>query len=151
MFRYVFYSWALAIVITLCGFATYEFITGYGELHLNFFSLSMLIIPFIASIIASPSLFISYVFLHFIATTSYTLYEKLALWYISALIAVIINIVSLAMLFVESALDAQTYFMFWPAYLATIVSISFRYKQFEQLFMTYHSSQSEPGKEDPKY
>jgi hypothetical protein len=128
-FCHVLYSWLLAIAIVLIGLYSYEMITlPYSPR--NFFTSQLFMVPFIAMLVALPSLFLGLLFLRFIQTTQYTVLEKFLLWYVAALIAVILNIVFLAMLFAPQMIEPVTFFSFWPAYVAVIITLSIRVKYF---------------------
>ena len=129
LFCHVLYSWLLAIAVMLFGLFIYGLMT-MPYIPSDFFSPELLVIPFSAMLVALPSLLLSLLFLRFIQITQYTVLERFFLWCLAALIAVLLNIVFVALLFAPEEINPDTFLSFWPAYAAVILSLSFRYKYF---------------------
>ena len=135
-FLHVLTTWCLSIFITLLLVILWS---GYEDG--NFSSLwdpallSVLLICFVAAI---PSLFISWLFLVFILKIFDSNYARFFLWVFAAIISILMDIIIVLFVVDDFTLIGITMypkilFIFWPPYLAAIIGILIRAKQFFSL------------------
>lgn len=129
MYKHVFYSWLLALALTLAGLWSYDLAeSGFKLYDVDWTLLTGFAIA--AVLIASPSLFISLLLFRYIKRTTCGVVEKFLLWCISALAAVVLNIVLLLLFCAPFLIKPSVLLEFWPAYVGTIVSLSLRFRYF---------------------
>lgn len=92
-----------------------------------------LLLLFFGCLLALPSFLISWGLLSFVINSYHTPADKFFLWYVTVLASVVVNA-----LFAMGFMQADVVFpegllYFWPAYLASIIIVSLRYKQFFNL------------------
>ena len=127
---HVFNTWFMSILVA----ALIVFV--YQQLQYASVSSNEGLFPFLFPVLiyvliaATPSFFISWVFLALIEKTSYSSYEKLFLWFIAAILSVVLNVFIPVLVFTKEIFSTELLFIFWPAYLAVVITILLRLKQF---------------------
>ena len=134
VFKHVFYSWAVAITITLTGIFAYDLVISFSYQAGYIFHFQLIALAIGAFVVATPSLFISVLFFQYIYSTYYTVYEKFLLWYVAALVSVILNILFIPLIFAPDMIGIDLILFPWPACAGLVLSLSFRYKYFIRLF-----------------
>jgi len=135
-FLHVFNTWIVSIFIA-------AFISFVCELNSNeWFDPFLFPVFFYFLVAAIPSFFISRAFLALIQQAAYSNYEKLFLWFFTAIVSVVLNIFILLLVFVREIISTEIIFLFWPAYAAVVVTIVLRSKQFFSLVnkTTHHET-----------
>ena len=133
-FLHVLNTWLVSILILLLGYFIYDqFTYNTGDFDEWFNDPELFLVLFYAMIITVPSFFISWVFLSIIQKTCYSNYEKLFLWFMAVIIATVLNILIVALIFYDELPPVDIFFFFWPAYVAAVISILIRLKQFFSL------------------
>jgi hypothetical protein len=130
-FLHVLNTWLLSILVMLPLAIGYErYLDG------DFYALydpELVLVLLVCLVTAIPSFFISWIFLAIIRRAFYTIYEKLFLWLLAAIVSIVLNIFILLLVFGEVTISPEIFFLFWPAYAAVIVTILLRLKQFFSL------------------
>lgn len=134
LFKHVFYTWSLAIAITLTGLFVYDIVVHLPNLPTDLFRFQLVITAFGAFAVSIPSLLIGLLFFQFIYSSYYTITEKFSLWCIAAISAIIINILFISFVFAPDMFEINLILILWPSYAGLLVSISLRYKYFYLLF-----------------
>ncbi|MBS1577443.1 MAG: hypothetical protein JST09_19250 [Bacteroidetes bacterium] len=134
LFKHVFYSWVLAVSLTLAGLFVYDVAVHLPNLSGELFCFDSVILFFGAYVVAIPSLFIGLLFLQFIYFTQYSVFEKFLLWCVSGIAAIVLNILFALLIFAPGTIEMDMILIPWPAYMGLILSISLRYNYFFQLF-----------------
>lgn len=133
IFLHVLNTWFISILIALLIAVIY-----INEVFQPYLVVALLYVVALGSL----SFFISWGFLALIQQASWSSYEKLFLWFFVAIVSVALNIFILLLLFVREMISPETFFFFWPAFAAVIITITLRVKQFFSLInkTTHHET-----------
>lgn len=137
LFLHTFYTWIVSILLLVIGLIGYTFLYSalYGQA--GWFAPDLFSTLFFITVAGTPSFLIAWALLFCIITSGFAPSEKFFLWIIAAVASVVMNIALLLLVFADEVLNLDTLLYFWPAYLATIVTIAFRVKQF---FLLIHKT-----------
>ena len=130
LFLHTFYTWIVAILLLVVGLTGYTFLSSalYGQA--GWFAPDLFSTLFFIMVAGSPSFLIAWALLFCITTSGFASSEKFFLWILAAVASIVMNLILLLLVFADEILDLETLLYFWPAYLAAIVAIGFRVKQF---------------------
>jgi hypothetical protein len=135
LFKHVFYSWVLAIAVTLTGIFIYDLVVHMSWQPGYLFRFQLITIAIGAYLVAIPSFFIGVIFFQYIYSTGYTVYEKSLLWFIAAILSVILNVLFIPLVFAPEMIGMDLILFPWPAYAGVIAALSLRHRYFLQLFI----------------
>lgn len=130
LFLHTFYTWVVSILLLVISLTGYTFFCSalYGQA--GWFAPDLFSTLFFIMVAGSPSFLIAWALLFCITTSRFAPFEKFFLWILAAVASILMNLILLLLFFADEILDLDTLLYFWPAYLAAIVAITFRVKQF---------------------
>lgn len=129
-FIHTFYTWLVSILLLVIGLTGYTFLFSVLYGRAGWFTPDLFSTLFFVMIAGSPSFLLAWALLFCITLSGFTPSEKFFLWIIAAVASIVMNIALLLLAFDDEIFNLDALLYFWPAYLATIVAIAFRAKQF---------------------
>jgi hypothetical protein len=128
--QHVFNTWFISILVaTLIVFVCNQLQYASASLDEGLFPFLFPVL-FYVLVAAAPSFFISWAFLALIEKSSYLSYEKLFLWFLAAILSVVLNVSIPVLIFTREIFSTELFFLFWPAYVAVVITIILRLKHF---------------------
>lgn len=126
-------TWFLSLFILATSLFGIDFLWGNPECFFYIGLSEYFMLLFFGCLIALPSFFISWGLLSFVINSYHTPADKFFLWYVTVLASVVVNAL-FAMGFMQADFAfPEGLLYFWPAYLASIIIVSLRHKQFFNL------------------
>lgn len=133
LFLHALNSWFLSIFSLATVLFIAEMLQGNpGNLFYIGLSEYLLLLLF-GLLLGLPSFLIAWGLLSFVIYSYHTPNEKFFLWYVALILSVVINTFLIMGFWFSDDFTFQGLLFFWPVYLAGIVVVSFRYKQFFNL------------------
>ena|SRR5258705_12167027 len=129
-FLHVLNTWLISVLITLMIAFGYEVLINNPSDFKGLPNPTLLLILFYCLLAATPSFLISWAFLVLIKPTSYSIYEKLLLWFLTVFLSVVLNIFIAVLVIAPEIISLGIFFFFWPVYVSIVVTIILRLKQF---------------------
>ncbi|MEO8403889.1 MAG: hypothetical protein ABI480_04825, partial [Chitinophagaceae bacterium] len=129
-FKHVFLTWLIANLLHLIVWFCWSLIGSDGEVGIVLYNEWYRMLVVLAAIVSLPCLLIVWFFLGFIISAPYTVNGRFFLWMLTVIIVIVIAAICVLQVY-KIGMDGLVFAL--PAAVATMISITIRYKQFQNL------------------
>ncbi len=133
LLQHTFNSWFLSIFSLATVLFLVDMVQGNPDSFFYIGFSEYLLLLLFGFLFGLPSFLIAWGLLSVIIFSYHTPTDKFFLWYVAVILSVVINTLLIMGFWVSDDFTFQGLLFFWPVYLAVIVVVSFRHRQFFNL------------------